>query len=566
MKSRTSGPHPRPNRYASAVLVATLTLAFLSPSSGPAHAQDRTGEIDKIFSWVTPGMPGCTVAVSQNGKQVISRAYGLADLERDVPITPNTVFDAASVVKQFVAAATLVLVEEERLSLTEDIHKYVPELPDYGHRITLDHLMTHTSGIRDWTGLGPLTGRQIDALSLTLRQRGLNFAPGEEWSYSNGGYVLLKEIIARTSGTSVDDFMRKRIFEPLGMNATRYLTDLRQVVKNRALAYERSGSRWTLDMQLDNDRGGGGALLSTSTDLLIWNEALASARLGRWVTDKLQEPARLNNGRKLGYARGLILDTNRGNRVIWHSGGSAGYGTFLARFPEQGLSVATMCNAGETATGGVYARRIFDLFVPLTTTEADSKPQGAPKQAEGLELKSKAGLFFNEVTGQPLRLGVDNGRLRIAGGPVLVTVTKDRFRNPEGASSFMSDDEFELNFISPELIEMKSMEGQTTRYRRARAYSPTGDDLKAFAGRFGNDESKGVFEVTPGKAGLTFRVNWNESQGFDFRPVDVDTFQMGGMFVRFHRSQDGTITGFHYSNPVVRNIAFTRLGSGTTGR
>lgn len=543
-------------------LVAALTFIFLLHSSTRAVAQDRTAEIDTIFSWVTPGMPGCTVAVSHNGKQVVSRGYGLADLEREVPITPNTVFDAASVVKQFVAAATLLLVEDGKLSLTEDIRKYLPELPDYGHKITLDHLMTHTSGIRDWTGLGPLTGRQVDALSLTLRQRGLNFTPGEEWSYSNGGYVLLKEIIARTTKVSVDDFMRTRIFEPLGMKSTRYLTDLRQVVKNRALAYEKAAGGWRLDMQLDNDRGGGGALLSTASDLLIWNEVLATARLGKFVTEKLHEPARLNNGRKLGYARGLILDTNRESRVIWHSGGSAGYGTFLARFPEQGLSVATMCNAGETATGGLYARRIYDLFVPATSaTSADSKATGANPPIEGLDLKTKTGLFFSESTGQPLRLVVDNGRLRVAGGPVLVTMTKDRFRNPEGVSSFMSDDEFELNFVSSDLIEMKSMEGHTTRYRRAQTYTPTADDLNAFAGRFTNEDSKAVFEIAPGKTGLAFRVHWNETQVFDFRPIDIDTFQFGGMIVRFTRDKEGKVTGFDYSNPVVRNIPFTRVGS-----
>jgi CubicO group peptidase (beta-lactamase class C family) len=535
-----------------------------------AHAQDKTSEIDKIFSWATPSTPGCAVAVSQHGKVVVNRAYGLADLERDVPITPDTIFDAASVVKQFVAAATLLLVDEGRLSLTEDIHKYIPNLPDYGHQITLDHLMTHTSGIRDWTGLGPLTGRNIDALTVTLRQRGLNFAPGEEWSYSNSGYVLLKEIAARTSGMSFGEFTRKRLFEPLGMKKTAYVADLRKIVKNRALAYEKAGNDWTLDFQLDNDRGGGGALLSTATDLLIWNDALTNGRLGAFVTEKLQEPARLNNGRKLGYARGLFLDTNRGSRVIWHSGGSAGYGSFLARFPEQGLSVATMCNAGETATGGAYARRIFDLFVPATTTPgaAANAPAASAGGAsvEGLDVKSKAGLFFSEATGGPLRLGVDNGRLRIVGGPSLDAVTEDRFRNPRGALSFLSQDEFELHFVSPDQIELKSMEGKTTRYRRAQPYAPTADDLKAFAGRYANDETRAVFEIEPGKASLIVRVSWNDSQTFDFRPVDRDTFQLGGMIVRFRRDPAGKVVGLDYSNPVVRNIEFTRMSDRPGGR
>jgi hypothetical protein len=277
----------------------------------------------------------------------------------------------------------------------------------------------------------------------------------------------------------------------------------------------------------------------------------------------------LNNGRTLGYARGLFLDTNRGGSVVWHSGGSAGYGTFLVRFPEQALSVASMCNAGDTASGGAYARRIFDLFVPATTNAAGEKAPAAPGDGSALdaeELKMRTGLFFNETTGQPLRLGADSGRLRVLGGPVLETVTKDRFRNPRGALSFMSQGTFELNFVSPDRIELTSMEGAVVRYRRAQAFAPTADELKAFAGRYGNDESRAVFEIEPAKAGLTARISWNGAQAFSFVPVDRDTFQMAGMIIRFRRGGNGQIVGLDYSNPVVRNIAFTRLGDGTEGR
>jgi len=154
----------------------------------PVCAQDITSEIDKIFQWATPTTPGCVCAVSQHGKVIVNRAYGSADLERDVLLSPQSILDAGSVVKQFVAASVLLLVEDGQLSLTEDIRTYIPELPDTGHTITLDHLLTHTSGVRDWTGMRPLATGDPDALTLTLRQRGLNFAPGEEWSYSNSGY------------------------------------------------------------------------------------------------------------------------------------------------------------------------------------------------------------------------------------------------------------------------------------------------------------------------------------------------------------------------------------------
>ena len=531
---------------------AALTAVLVATA---AFAQDKAAEIDKIFSWVTPGMPGCTVAVSHNGTLVTNRAYGLANVERALPLTTESVLDAGSVVKQFLAASILLLVEDKRLSLADDIRKYLPELPDYGHRITLDHLLTHTSGIRDWTGLGPLTGRQVDALTVTLRQRGLNFAPGEEWAYSNGGYVLVREIIARASRMPLADFMQKRLFGPLGMKATTYVLDGSKLEK-LAFAYEKAGSGWKPDMHDVMARGGGGALFTTARDLLIWNDALASGRLGTFVTEKLQEPATLSNGRKLGYARGLFLDSNRGSKVIWHSGGAAGYGTFVARFPEHRLSIASMCNVGETATGGLYARRIYDLFVPPAKTPATSTP---PPTMEGVDVKSQAGVFFSEATGQPLRLVADGSRLRVAGGAALVTIASNRFRNPEPSLQLMSGDRFELHFVSDDQIELKSMEGKTTRYRRAQPFAPTADDVKAFAGRYRNDENNVVFEITPAGGGLAARASWNGSPTVNFVPVDRDTFQFRGMIVRFRRDNAGRLVGFDYSNPVVRNITFTRV-------
>jgi hypothetical protein len=191
-----------------------------------------------------------------------------------------------------------------------------------------------------------------------------------------------------------------------------------------------------------------------------------------------------------------------------------------------------------------------------TSTPAATAGVGATLQA--FDVKDKAGLFFSEANGQPLRLGVDNGRLRIAGGPALEAVTADRFRNPRGALSVMSQDEFELRFVAPDLVELQSMEGRTTRFRRARRYTPTTEDLQGFVGRYSNDENRTVFDITAASGGLAVRVSWNHAQPFEFRPVDRDTFQLAGMIVRFRRDTAGKIVGLAYSNPVVRNIEFTR--------
>lgn len=539
----------------------TLLAMLVALAFGTAgYAQDKTAEIDKIFSWATQETPGCVCAVSQNGKVVMNKAYGAADLEREVPITPNTIFDAASVTKQFVAAAVLLLVEDGKLSLTEDIHQYIPQLPDYGHKITLDHLMNHTSGIRDWTGIMPLTAGKEDALTLTLRQRGLNFAPGEEFSYSNSGYVLLKEIVARVSGMSFDDFARKRLFEPFGMKNTAYRTDLRQVIKNRALAYEKGQNRWSMAIKFDNDRGGGGGLMSTASDLLIWNDALTNSRLGAFVTEKLHEQAKLNSGRKVGYSRGLVIETYRGTKEVWHSGGAGGYSTYLGRYPEHGLSIAVQCNTDAMSSTG-FARRIVDLYLPAAAqAPADGPPPIAAEGLDpaGLELDRRAGLYFSEA-GEPMQLAVDRGRLRLAGGPALVAQSKDRFKRWGVDVEFMSGDQFEVNFLSPDQFELKSMDGKTTRYRRAKGYAPAAEDLKAFAGRYESTEIGTLFQIEPKGESLLVRLKHTPSRALEARPVDRDTFQIGRMTLRFQRDKGGKVVALDYSNPVVRNIRFTRL-------
>ena len=499
------------------------------------HAQEPPNEIDKIFSWAQAGTPGCACAIAQNGKVVLNRAYGSADLERDVPISTQSIFDAGSLTKQFVAAATLILVEEGKLSLSEDVHKYIPELPNYGHKITLDHLLTHTSGLRDWTGLLPFSANKPDALTMILRQRNLNFAPGEEWSYSNSGYVLLKEIIARTTGQSFGVFAAKRLFEPLGMQATSYRDDLRDIIKQRALAYEQDNGRWKMTMLLDNDRGGGGALLTTATDLLLWNDALNKASLGRFVTDKLQEPARLNNGRQLDYARGLMLDTYRGTKEIWHSGSAAGYKGWLGRYPEKGLSIAILCNSGDGTNRINFAHRIFDLYVPKDDTKV-AAPKEPVKQPDSnlarLDISAYAGIYFNESNGEAMRMVVDGGKLRIGGGAVLETLSKDRFRWSQPVLQFLSQDVFDIQFINNDRFELKSKEGKITQYRRAQAYAPTGEDLKAFGGRYESDEIGTVFEIIAGERGLEVRMEHVPGKKVPLRPVDKETLNTSQMFFR----------------------------------
>lgn len=545
--------------HISRLFPAALPAAALMLLPVPVRAQDITARIDSIFSFTSTDAPGCVVGVAQRGTHIVSRAYGLADVQSRVPLTTGTQFDIGSVQKQFVAAAVLLLVEDGRLSLSDDIRRFFPELPEYGHTITVDHLLTHTGGVRDWTGLLPLAPEGSDVLELILRQRGLNFIPGEEWSYSNSGYVLLKEMVARVSGMSFAEFAHRRIFEKLGMTSSAYVSDILQGAGPRALAYQQDGSGWKPYMRLGNERGGG-AVISTAGDLLIWNDALTTERLGPTVTAKLQERARLNNGRTLSYTRGLMVNIIPGGPLISHSGGAAGYGTWLGRFTGEALSIATLCNFEPVAVSQLTGR-VADLFLaPVTEPE----PAG-PIAVAGVEVAGRAGLFFEEGTGLPLRLVTANGRLAIAGGPPLAPVSTDRFQPQRASPFFRSEDKVEFIFRSNDVLELLSMEGQTARYRRAQPWTPSVADLAAVDGRYTSEDIGTVFEILPGTRGVVMRYERSPEKAVELEPVAPDTWMRNQMMVRFQRDAAGKVTGFEYGNPVVRRLEFARLGDRTPG-
>ena len=536
-------------------LAGAFVAALLAP---PAHAQpavDRAAAVDTIFAFATAQTPGCAVGVSQCGRVVVHRAYGLADVERRRALTERSRFDIGSTQKQFTAAAVLLLAEEGRLALDDDVRTHLPELPDYGHTVTVDHLLTHTAGIRDWTGLLPLAPEGTDVVRLIARQRGLNFEPGTQWSYSSSGFELAKQLVARVSGMPFAEFARRRLFEPLGMSASAYVPDVLQGGANAALGYQQDGAGWRPYMRLGNARGGG-AIVSTIGDLLRWQEALATGRLGARVTARLHEPTRLANGRTLGYARALRVEATPGGTVIGHSGGAAGFSTWMGRVPEHGLAVAVACNFDPVSATGL-AGRVADLYLPPADSTA-RRP--GPVAAPGVDPSPRAGLWFDERTGDPMRLAMVNGRLTIANGPPLVPVSESRFRPPRPDLSFRSQDDFELSFPEADRLEIRSMEGAVARYRRAQPWTPTAADLQALEGRYESAELGSVVELVRGTGGVAMRLAGAPQRAVELQPVARDTYMQRMMIVRVRRDARGGITGLDYGNPLVRHLPFTRVG------
>jgi CubicO group peptidase (beta-lactamase class C family) len=377
-------------------LVAILLLAA-SLTGPPAGAQpapvDNGQALDALFArWNHSDTPGCALGVAAAGAPPVFKVYGSADLEHDVPIRADTVFEAGSVSKQFTAASILLLVQQGKLALSDDVRRYLPELPDYGSPVTIDDLLSHTSGLRDWGEVEALAGwprtsrvyTPSDVLAITARQRSLNYPPGTKYSYTNTGYNLAAIIVERLSGQNLARFSQEHLFTPLSMTHTSWRDDFRRIVKGRAIAYAAASAGHYEQLMPFEDTYGHGGLLTTVGDLLKWNEALTRGALGAQVTAALQHPASLRDGQPIGYARGLTVGTWLGTPEVAHSGATAAYRTWLGRYPQAQLSLALLCNAAD-AESVTLAHSVAKLFLPAQAAPASARTApggGAPAGAE----------------------------------------------------------------------------------------------------------------------------------------------------------------------------------------
>ena len=354
-------------RVACLLALFTPLLATSPLASDPSGSLER--QVDTIMGgWSKPDSPGCAVGVVQDGALAFAKGYGQADLERGVPIGPSSVFDIASTSKQFTAAVIALLAQEGKLSLDDDVRRFVPELPRYEAPITIRHLLNHTSGLRDYTDLMALAGWQTEdwttaeqALATIVRQKELNVRPGAQYLYSNTGFFLLSVIAARAGGKPFPDLARERIFEPLGMTSTHFHADHRLPVKDRAIGYApREGGGWGIAMS-DWEQTGDGSVLTTVLDLARWVRNFDDPRVGgKALVDEMQRKGRLTSGEEIDYAEGLRYATYRGVATVGHNGSWAGYRSSLLRFPSDRTAVIVLCNA-ETAEAGAIARKVADV-------------------------------------------------------------------------------------------------------------------------------------------------------------------------------------------------------------
>ena len=551
-------------RFAPALSLLLLVPGIASAQATVARAPSQVARVDSVFArWDRPTSPGCAVAVRENGTPLLVRAYGMADLEHDAPNLPETVFEAGSVSKQFTAAAVVLLAQQGKLSLDDDVRKHVPELPDYGTPITLRHLINHTSGLRDWGAVMSIAGwprttrtyTHAHVLDVASRQKALNFAPGSQYLYSNTGYNLLAMIVERVSGESFAAFTRRAIFQPLGMTRTQWRDDFTRVVKGRAIAYaQRGDSSFHMQMPFENVHGNGG-LLTTVTDLLRWNENLRTGRVGgRALIDELNRRGVLTDGRKIEYAGGLFVSRRDGMLEVSHSGATAGYrawlGTYLVTFPgnypEERVEVALLCNAAE-ANPTVLARRVANIYLPGSVGRAERQPLALRPEV----LEARTGLYRNRRTNEPLRLVAREGRLWPEGSPGLIPVTGMSFEGPDEFPRVV----FEAPGRAP--FRLTSADGDTVSYEPVDPWAPTPEELAALAGEYRSEEAEATYTVAvvDGKPVMRMRPN----VAIPMMPAYAGAFTAGGMIVRFERDAAGRVDGFSVWADRVRGLRFDRV-------
>lgn len=410
------------------VLTGTLLLVLASPIAtreSRVSAQSLSARADSVFlAYNRADAPGCTVGIDSAGRPLYRGAFGMAELEWGAPMTVETISEAGSVSKQFVAASILLLAERGVLSLDDTLQKWFPEIPAYDHAITLRHLMLHSSGLRDWGSVAALAGwprgerahTQDDALAIIARQRGLNHVPGAEFSYTNSGYNLLAILVGRATGTSLAEFTRKEFFEPLGMTHTSWRDDFTRLVPRRAQAYAPAPGRWKLDMPFEDVHGNGG-LLTTAADLLTWTRALNEGRLGDPdVSAAMKTPGTFNDGRTMGYGGGLFIGPVLGVPAIQHGGATAGYRSVLATFTDRQLSIAILCNRADANPTRLATDLLRDRIPFGQPTRPDQRP-AFPYQLDRARLADYTGRWYSEEADGTLQIGVRNGVLIAARRP-----------------------------------------------------------------------------------------------------------------------------------------------------
>lgn len=546
-----------------------LSSALFAPLLAPIPAQQPSlapavvTAIDRVFApWSQPTSPGCSVGVFSGGRTVHARGYGMADLERRVPLRADSVFDIASTSKQFFAFAILLLEHDGKLGLDDDVRQHLPEIPAYGAKITVRHLLHHTSGIRDYLALMSLAGMpfahdypEAQILALIARQKDLNFAPGDQHLYSNSGYFLLAEIVRRVSHQTPGEFLTERIFTPLGMRATRLYDDYKQIVPNRALGYLPQGKDGHTTQMYLFDLVGDGGVLTCLEDLARWDDNFYDNRLGGGaeLIERMLTPGTLNSGKVLDYACGLRVGEYRGLRFVDHGGAWAGYRSQFLRFPSAHVSIAVLANSGtfdpDSKALAVADLVLADKLAPVVQAPkqppAPVTPAAVPPAAA--TLATFAGTYRSDG-GRAFDVTLTDGALHLQLAPeqsfALVATADARFATVDAPV------QIGVQFLDGgKVMQMEVADQPPRRFARIVPWAPSAAELAEYAGDYHSDELETIYRVR-------VAIGYQEDV-MRLTPTVRDEFALGGGVADVERSE-GKVGGFRVNVGRVRGIVFTR--------
>ncbi len=600
MISSMGAHHLKHRCLTSWILLGTL----LAASAGEVQEHNFRSRVDSVFAaWNNSNSPGCAVGVDLRGDTIMRAGYGQADLEHSAPWTSRTPGYIGSAVKQFEAFIIVLLEQRGRLSLDDDIRRYVPEMPEYGHTITLRQLLHHTSGIRDfpsmmyYAGFGrgrPYGDREIS--DMILRQRQLLFTPGTDVSYSTSGYWLLSLIVERVAGRPWAEVVRDEVFGPLEMSETFFQSNLSTLVPGRSLGYQSApdgGFRLYERAFVTNT-----SLFMSVDDLLRWAANFSHARVGgEIVLSELRRPGVLSNGDTIPEAPGLVIEDYDGRRMISHNGRNAGHTAELIRFPELQLSIAVLCNVRE-ASAPRFARRIADLALPFASKPPDryttvkeqegaragaeddeslrqATPPASPENRKAQASWRPSAAQLAEVLGDYVR-GENVFKVSASAEPATVDLIEVRFN--DGADIFglaplqarvfqltgpAADPSETVEFVEsssgvPSLI-YDSGSGAALEFTRVPA--PTDSDLAVVGGSFHSPDLDVTYIVRLDGEHLAVRIaSPLASPVFPrglFRLGGLQWTDGAGTRIAFYRKEDGSTT-MTVSDPRVGDLEFVR--------
>jgi CubicO group peptidase (beta-lactamase class C family) len=592
----TSGGRTVKKIALSVVLISTLIAAASTSvhtglAFGQVHKDDSvTDRVDKLFAqWDKADSPGCALGIIKDGRLIYGHGYGMANLSYGIPIQVTSVFLIASISKQFTAMAVLMLVQQGKLSLDDDVRKYVPELPNLGAPLTIRQLLHHTSGIRDEEAMLPLAGfrehdviTERDILDLVAAQKGLNYRPGEDFLYSNTGYTLLSIVVKRIIGKSLREFSEENIFKPLGMAGSHFVDDHTTILKNWTPGYEPvPGGGWKVSFPLF-DFVGPTNVFTTIEDLARWDQNFYDKRVGgQAVIEQMLKPGVLNDGTEIDYAAGLFVGHWKGLRIVEHDGGDPGYRADFLRFPDQHFSVVCLCNVTNIDPNEI-TRQIAEIYLADEFKKNEVKQHVAsetmPAEVSERDLAAVAGLYFNPITEIVRRIYLKEGKLMYFRGPDNESQLK-----PMGNNRFLMVDvpvRVEVNFVPPQQAALAKMyvvevpdpnqtsshslnnTGKPNIYQAVNPASYSSQELTEYTGKYYSEELDVTYILRREDNKLVLRRKKSE-EAPTLTPTFVDSFNLiianQSASIRFKRDQKNHLTGFTLTVRSARGLLFKKL-------